>query len=77
MLMSLAKDTLRVVFKKLKRYEKTNMTGFGRCQGGFCGPYVIQILERELDIPVTQVVKRSSNSLASLYLGKELVRAFH
>ena len=36
--------------------------GMGRCQGGFCGPRVTQILSRELNIPVTEVRKEMRNS---------------
>jgi len=32
--------------------------GMGRCQSGFCGPQVLAILARELDIPETKVRKR-------------------
>ncbi len=31
--------------------------GMGRCQGGFCGPKVIEILSRELNIPIESVEK--------------------
>lgn len=31
--------------------------GMGRCQGGFCGPRVMEILARELKIDITEVVK--------------------
>lgn len=31
--------------------------GMGRCQGGFCGPRVVEILARELNIPLTAVRK--------------------
>lgn len=36
--------------------------GMGRCQGGFCGPKVIEILARELNIPVEEVTKNNSGS---------------
>jgi glycerol-3-phosphate dehydrogenase len=36
--------------------------GAGRCQGGFCGPRVTQILARELGIPITAVRKDSAGS---------------
>lgn len=36
--------------------------GSGRCQGGFCGPRVTAILARELQIPVPEVRKDSTNS---------------
>lgn len=31
--------------------------GMGRCQGGFCGPRVMDILSKELGIPYTEVTK--------------------
>ena len=36
--------------------------GMGRCQGGFCAPRVIDILSRELGIPVTEVKKGGEGS---------------
>ncbi len=36
--------------------------GMGRCQGGFCGPRVLEILARELDIDQTEVKKDLSGS---------------
>lgn len=36
--------------------------GMGRCQGGFCGPRVIELLARELKIPTDQVNKNQSGS---------------
>lgn len=36
--------------------------GMGRCQGGFCGPRVIEILARELNIDPTEVRKDLSGS---------------
>ena len=36
--------------------------GMGRCQGGFCGPKVIEILARELDIPTEEVNKNLNGS---------------
>lgn len=36
--------------------------GMGRCQGGFCAPRVIDILSRELGIPVTAVKKGGNGS---------------
>jgi glycerol-3-phosphate dehydrogenase len=47
--------------------------GMGRCQGGFCGSRVIEILARELNIPVTRVTKRSVDSPFLLYNSKELL----
>lgn len=36
--------------------------GMGRCQGGFCGPRVIAILARELNIPPEEVTKKGGAS---------------
>ncbi|MBQ2712253.1 MAG: NAD(P)/FAD-dependent oxidoreductase [Clostridia bacterium] len=36
--------------------------GMGRCQGGFCGPIVAEILSRELGIPLEQVTKSGGKS---------------
>ncbi len=36
--------------------------GMGRCQGGFCGPKVIEIIARELNIDVEDVLKDYENS---------------
>ena len=36
--------------------------GFGRCQMGFCGPRIIEILARELNLPLSEVKKHSENS---------------
>lgn len=42
--------------------KRRTRAGMGRCQGGFCGPRVIQILARELNIPVTEVLKEHDGS---------------
>ncbi len=36
--------------------------GMGRCQGGFCGPRVMEILARELGKDIKEIVKDSSDS---------------
>jgi len=47
--------------------------GMGRCQRGFCGPRVVEILSRELDIPKTEVSFKGPGSEILLYRGKELL----
>ncbi|SHK10623.1 NAD(P)/FAD-dependent oxidoreductase [Tepidibacter formicigenes] len=42
--------------------------GMGRCQGGFCGPRVVEILARELNIDMQEVLKDYENS--KMILGK-------
>lgn len=36
--------------------------GMGRCQGGFCGPKVLEILSRELNVPTDQINKNLKGS---------------
>jgi glycerol-3-phosphate dehydrogenase len=42
--------------------KRRTWLGTGRCQGGFDYPRVIEILARELGIPVTQVTKKGKGS---------------
>lgn len=42
--------------------KRRTRAGMGRCQGGFCGPRVTQILARELGISVTEVLKEHADS---------------
>lgn len=36
--------------------------GMGRCQGGFCGPRVVEILARELKVPEEEICKNEPGS---------------
>ncbi|MGD2248538.1 MAG: FAD-dependent oxidoreductase [Candidatus Methanofastidiosia archaeon] len=42
--------------------KRRTRAGMGRCQGGFCGPRVAEILARELDIPLEEVTKKGTGS---------------
>ena len=42
--------------------KRRTRSGMGRCQGGFCGPYVMDLLARELNIPMEQVTKSGGDS---------------
>lgn len=42
--------------------KRRTRAGMGRCQGGFCGPRVTQILARELGISVPEVLKERQDS---------------
>ncbi len=44
--------------------KRRTRAGMGRCQGGFCGPKVIEILARELNIPINQVKKGGGAEIA-------------
>lgn len=46
----------------LDAVKRRTRSGMGRCQGGFCGPRVIELLSRELCIPWTKVTKRGKGT---------------
>lgn len=52
----------------IKRRTRAQM---GRCQGGFCMPYLAEILARELDIPYETVTKSGKGSEISIGRTKE------
>lgn len=48
--------------RNLDAVKRRTRAGMGRCQGGFCVPRVVEILSRELGIPMEQVTKKGGNS---------------
>ena len=48
--------------KSLDGVKRRTRAGMGRCQSGFCSPRVMEILARELDIPVEEITKSGGNS---------------
>lgn len=54
----------------VKRRTRAQM---GRCQGGFCSPYVIELLARELNIPYEEVTKFGGKSYIATGKTKENV----
>lgn len=48
--------------------KRRTRAGMGRCQGGFCQPYVAEIIARELNISLEEVTKSGKNS--KLLVGK-------
>ena len=52
----------------VKRRTRAQM---GRCQGGFCSPYVIELLARELNIPYEAVTKFGKGSYINIGRTKE------
>ena len=58
--------------RDLDGVKRRTRSGMGRCQGGFCGPYVMQLLSRELKIPMEQVTKSGEGSyLLTERIGKK------
>ncbi|MCI7019000.1 MAG: NAD(P)/FAD-dependent oxidoreductase [Clostridiales bacterium] len=48
--------------KSLDGVKRRTRAGMGRCQGGFCGPRVMEILARELGIEQSQITKSGGAS---------------
>ena len=48
--------------RSVKAVKKRVRPGMGRCQGGFCEPLVLEILARELNCPMEEVVLDGSRS---------------
>lgn len=48
--------------KNLDAVKRRTRAGMGRCQGGFCSPRVVEILAREMNVPVVEVTKRGGDS---------------
>lgn len=42
--------------------KRRTRSGMGRCQGGFCGPYVMQLLSRELGVSMEEITKSGEGS---------------
>ncbi len=52
----------------IKRRTRAQM---GRCQGGFCGPYITELIARELNTDYEKVTKSGGSSLINLKKTKE------
>ena len=51
--------------------KKRTRAGMGRCQAGFCSTKIVEILARELNIPITQVTKFGGKSNVLISKNKE------
>jgi glycerol-3-phosphate dehydrogenase len=49
--------------RNLDAVKRRMRAGMGRCQGGFCAPRVMEILSRELGIPMDSITKKGGQSL--------------
>lgn len=48
--------------RSLDAVKRRTRAGMGRCQGGFCSPRIVEILSRELGIPMDKVTKSGGGS---------------
>ena len=53
----------------VKRRTRAQM---GRCQGGFCSPYIIELLSKELNLPYEKITKSGGNSYVAVGKTKEI-----
>ena len=44
--------------------KRRTRAGMGRCQGGFCMPYVMCLIEKETGKPMTEITKKGGSSHA-------------
>lgn len=57
--------------KSLDGVKRRIRAGMGRCQGGFCGPKVMEILARELGVPLSEITKSGGNSRMIVGVNKD------
>lgn len=58
--------------RSLDGVKRRTRAGMGRCQAGFCSPRVMEILVRELGLPMEKITKSGGNSRIVLGRSKEV-----
>lgn len=67
-------EAIRRGARTLDGIKYRTRAGMGRCQGGFCTPRIIRIMERELGIKVTEITKKGAGSELMPYEVKEFLK---
>ncbi len=57
--------------KSIDGVKRRTRAGMGRCQGGFCSPRVLEILSRELGVPMEKITKSGGNSRLIVGVNKD------
>ena len=57
--------------KSIDGVKRRTRAGMGRCQGGFCSPRVLEILSRELGVPMETITKSGGKSRLILGVNKD------
>lgn len=57
--------------KTIDGVKRRTNAGMGRCQGGFCGPKVFEIIKRELHLPYSEIYQDREGSQVVVSLTKE------
>ena len=60
-------EAIRRGARTIQGIQFRTRAGMGRCQRNFCGPHVVEILARELDLPVSSISKEGAGSEEILY----------
>ena len=58
--------------KSIDGVKRRTRAGMGRCQGGFCSPRVLEILSRELGVPMSEITKAGGNSKIIVGVNKDI-----
>lgn len=56
----------------LDSVKRRTRSGMGRCQGGFCSPYIVELLSKELGIEYEKVTKSGGDSYINIGKTKEV-----
>ena len=59
--------------KSVDGVKRRTRAGMGRCQGGFCSPRVLEILARELGVPMSEITKSGGKSKLIVGVNKDNV----
>lgn len=65
-------EAIRRGARSLDGVKRRVRAGMGRCQGGFCSPKVMDLLHRELNVPIEALTKAGGNSRMVLGKTKEV-----
>ena len=57
--------------KSLDGVKRRTRAGMGRCQSGFCAPRTMEILARELGVPMSEITKAGGNSKIIVGINKD------
>ena len=55
-------EAIRRGARTIQGIQLRTRAGMGRCQRNFCGPRVVEILARELDLPISSISKEGAGS---------------
>ncbi len=57
--------------KSLDGVKRRTRAGMGRCQAGFCSPRTMEILSRELNVPMSEITKSGGDSKIIVGINKD------